>query len=62
MSIFVIMRNTHLRFPAALPFVFLFLLSDQSNAQVRFDRVDNVAVEIAGTPMQNPGQAGSIIR
>ena len=56
------MRNTHLRFLAALPFVFLFLLSDQSNAQVRFDRVDNVAVEIAGTPMQNPGQAGSIIR
>lgn len=52
------MRNTHLHFLTALPFVFLFLLSDQSNAQVRFDRVDNVAVEIAGTPMQNPWSGG----
>lgn len=52
------MRNTHLRFLAALPFVFLFLLKFRPMPQVRFDRVENVAVEIAGAPDAEPWSGG----
>lgn len=34
------------------------LCSNLANAQVRFDRVDNILVEIAGTPLKNPWAGG----
>lgn len=52
------MRTLRTLFLSALPLCSLFLSPDRLTAQVRFDRIDNIPVEVAGNPLQNPWAGG----